>query len=81
VPIHACKAGIRGTVYMLSTTIDASLVERIRRGEYEVDAHAVAEAMIRRWKSSSFMLIAAQALDEAAVHPDEGESESGPDVA
>jgi hypothetical protein len=66
---------------MLSTTIDASLVERIRRGDYEVDADAVAEAMIRRWKSMSFMLVAAQALDDPAVRPDEGEPESGPDVA
>jgi hypothetical protein len=66
---------------VLSTTIDASLVERIRRGEYEVDAHAVAEAMIRRWRSTSFVLIAAQALDDPAVLPDEGESESGPGVA
>jgi hypothetical protein len=66
---------------MLSTTIDASLVERVRRGEYEVDGHAVAEAMIRRWRSMSFVLIAAQALDEAAVRADEGEPESGPDFA
>jgi hypothetical protein len=77
---------------MLSTTIDATLVERIRRGEYELDAHAVAEAMIRRLKRpqalgsaecariGSFVLIAAQALDDPAVR-DEGEPDSGPDVA
>jgi len=78
---------------MLSTTIDASLAERIRRGEYEVDAHAVAEAMIRRCRTpqalgsaecariGSFVLIAAQALDDPAVLPDEDEPESGPGVA
>jgi hypothetical protein len=66
---------------MLSTTIDASLVERIRRGEYEVDPGAVAQAMISRWAATSFMLIATQALDDPAVLPDEGEPESGPDVA
>ncbi len=65
---------------MLSTTIDASLVERIRRGEYEVDAHAVAEAMIRRSKTMSFVFIAAQALNEPAVGPDEREPEPGPGV-
>jgi hypothetical protein len=66
---------------MVSTTIDAGLVERVRRGDYEVDAHAVAEAMIRRWKAMSFVLIAAQALDEPAVGPDEGKSEPGPSLA
>jgi hypothetical protein len=66
---------------MLSTTIDAGLVERVRRGEYEVDAHAVAQAMISRWAATSFMLIAAQAVDKPAVLPDEGEPESGPGVA
>jgi hypothetical protein len=66
---------------MLSTTIDASLVERIRRGEYDVDAQAVAEAMIRRWQTTSFVLIAAQALDDPAVLSEEGEPQPGPDVA
>jgi hypothetical protein len=66
---------------MLSTTIDATLVERIRRGDYEVDPGAVAQAMISRWAATSFMLIAAQAVDDPAVLTDEGEPESGPDVA
>ena len=78
---------------MVNTTIDASLVERVRRGEYEVDAHAVAEAMVRRWKKpqalgsaecariGSVVLVAAQAVDEPAVRPDEGKPEPGPDVA
>ena len=65
----------------MGTTVDATLVERIRRGEYEVDAHAVAEAMMRRWRTMSFVLIAAQALDGPAGVVDEGESEPAPDVA
>ena len=66
---------------MLSTSIDASLAERIRRGEYEVDPGAVAQAMISRWAATSFMLIAAQAVDEPAVRPDDGQPGTGPDVA
>jgi hypothetical protein len=78
---------------MVSTTIDATLVERLRRGEYEVDAHAVAEAMVRRWKTpqalgsaecarvGSSVLIPAQALDGPAVAADEGEPEAGPDLS
>jgi hypothetical protein len=66
---------------MLSTTSESSLAERVRRGEYEVDAQAVAEAMIRRWQSTSFVLIAAQALDDPAVRPDQGEPEPRPGVA
>jgi hypothetical protein len=65
---------------MMNSTIDASLVDRVRRGEYEVNAHAVAEAMIRRWNSTSFVLVAPQALDEPAVRSDEGEPGAGPDV-
>jgi hypothetical protein len=66
---------------MLSTTIDASLVERIRRGDYDVDPHAVAQAMISRWAATSFMLIAAQAVDGPSVRPDEREPGTGSDVA
>jgi hypothetical protein len=66
---------------MLSTSIDASLAERIRRGEYEVDPGAVAQAMISRWAATSFMLIAAQAVDEPAAGPDDGQPGTGPDVA
>ena len=70
---------------MVNMTIDKGLVDRVRRGEYEVNAHAVAEAMIRRWNKpqalGSFVLIADQALDEPAVGSDEGEPGAGPDVA
>ena len=68
-------------VQVVSMTVDATLVERVRRGEYEVDADAVAEAMLQRWKTMSFVLVAAQALDEPAVWTDELEPEAGPDVA
>jgi hypothetical protein len=66
---------------IVSTTIDATLVERLRRGEYDVDAHAVADAIVRRWRSTSLVLVAAQALDGPAVAADEGEPEAGPDLA
>ncbi len=66
---------------MVSTTIDATLAKRVRRGRYEVNAHAVAEAMILRWKRVSLVLVAAQALDHLAVEADEGEPEAGGDVA
>jgi hypothetical protein len=65
---------------MMNTTIDEGLVDRVRRGDYEVDAHAVAEAMIRRWNSTSVVLIADQALDEPAVPSDEREPGAGHDV-
>jgi hypothetical protein len=65
---------------MVNTTIDEGLVDRVRRGEYEVNAHAVAEAMIRRWNGTSFVLVAAQALDQPAVGSDEREPGAGPDV-
>jgi hypothetical protein len=70
-----------GYVYMVNTTIDEGLVDRVMRGEYEVNAHAVAEAMIRRWNSTSVVLVAPQAVDEPAVGSDEGEPGAGPDVA
>jgi hypothetical protein len=48
VPMNPMQGGL-GYVYMVNMTIDEGLVDRVRRGEYEVDAHAVAEAMMRRW--------------------------------
>jgi Anti-sigma-28 factor, FlgM len=66
---------------VLSTTIDASLVERISRGEYRVDPEEVAQAMISRWAATSFMLIAAQAAGEPAVGSDERQPGAGPDLA
>jgi hypothetical protein len=58
------------------------LAERIARGEYVVDAEAVAEAMMRRWRSEpSKVLVAAQALDRPAVEPDEDEPAAAADLA
>jgi hypothetical protein len=66
---------------MVSTDIDVSLVERVRRGEYVVDAEAVAEAMLRRWRRESAVLVAAQALHGPAVAAGEDEAAPGRDVA
>jgi hypothetical protein len=57
--------------------IDANLAERIRRGEYEVDARAVAEAMVRRWRAGSSVLVTGEALDRAAVRPKQRKPEPG----
>lgn len=67
---------------MVSTGLDPTLVERVRRGEYVVDEHAVAEAMLRRWRRDrSVMLVAAQALDRLAVVADENEPLARDDLA
>lgn len=78
---------------MMSRTFDAAFVDRVRRGEYQVDEHAVAEAMIRRWtprggrgsgagaSPRSLVLVAAQALDDDAAGADEGKPEAGGNVA
>jgi hypothetical protein len=57
------------------------LAERIARGDYVVDAEAVAEAMMRRWREPSAVLVAAQALDGPAVAADEDEPAAGGDLA
>jgi hypothetical protein len=79
-PIDPVQGGYGVRLSMMNSTIDASLVDRVRRGEYQIDARAVAEAMIRRWDGASFVLVAPQALDQPAVGSDEGEPGSGPDV-
>jgi hypothetical protein len=56
------------------------LAERIARGEYEVDAEAVAEAMLRRWRESA-VLVPAQVLDGATVRPAEDDAAPGDDAA
>ncbi len=65
---------------MVSASIDASLVERVRRGEYVVDAEAVAEAMLRRWRESA-VLVAAQLVDGTTVGPGQDEPAPGGDAA
>jgi hypothetical protein len=70
-------------VSVMRTGIDPALVDRVRRGEYEVDARAVAEAMIDRLCGGgpSLVLVAAQPLDRAAVGADEDEPAAGDDFA
>lgn len=88
---HAGPAkGVR--THVVSRTINAAFVERVRRGDYQVDAHAVAEAMIRRWNGPegsspegaplrSSVLVAAEPLDEPAVKADEGKPGPGGGLA
>jgi hypothetical protein len=65
-------------VSVMRTGIDPALVDRVRSGEYEVDARAVAEAMISRLCGGpSLVLVAAQPLDRAAVGADEDEPAPG----
>jgi Anti-sigma-28 factor, FlgM len=60
----------------------AELAERIARGEYVVDAEAVAEAMLRRWRGEdSLVLVAPQPLDRPTVDADEDEPAAGADLA
>jgi hypothetical protein len=76
---------------MVSRTINAAFVERVRRGDYQVDAHAVAEAMIRRWKEPvgspegapprSSVLVAVEPVDQPAVKADEGKPGAGGGLA
>ena len=66
---------------MMSTGIDAALAERVRRGDYVVDAEAVAEAMMRRWRRESPVLVAAQPLDVPSAGVDEDEPAAGADAA
>ena len=52
----------------------SGLTARVRRGEYVVDADAVAAAMLRRWRQGgSGVFVPAEALDRPAVLPDEDE--------
>lgn len=54
---------------------DQSLADRLTTGEYVIDAHAVAEAMLDRLARGelprSAMLVTGKAPDRRAVRPDE----------
>jgi hypothetical protein len=65
---------------MMSTMSKDALAQAIARGEYVVDTHAVAEAMLRRG-SPSLVLVAAQPLDRPTVLVEQDESAPGADVA
>jgi Anti-sigma-28 factor, FlgM len=58
------------------------LAERIARGEYVVDAEAVAEAMLRRgFSGSSLVLVPAEVPDRTTVGAREHEPAPGGDAA
>jgi hypothetical protein len=58
------------------------LAERIARGEYVVDAEAVAEAMLRRgFAQASLVLVPAQVLDGTAVGAGQDDAAPGGDAA
>jgi hypothetical protein len=65
---------------MVSSGIHPALAQLIHRGEYVIDEHAVAEAMMRRWRRPSAVLVAAQPLDRPAVEAHEEQSAAGDDV-
>ena len=56
-PILVVYTEVRG---MAGRGIDPALRRNVERGQYEVDARAVAEAVLRSW-----MLVATQARDRA----------------
>jgi hypothetical protein len=65
---------------VMSTMSKDALARLIARGEYVVDTHAVAEAMLRHG-SPSLVLVPAQPLDRAAVGVEQDEAAPGADVA
>jgi Anti-sigma-28 factor, FlgM len=79
-PIFRLAGRVGGTLSTVNAGLD-ELAERIARGEYVVDAEAVAEAMMRRWREPSVVLVAAQALDGPAIGADEDEPAAGGDLA
>jgi hypothetical protein len=69
-------------VSMMSTMSKDALARAIAHGEYVVDAHAVAEAMLRRSGGApSLVLVAPQPLDPVTVRIEQDEPGSGADVA
>jgi hypothetical protein len=56
---------------MAGRGIDPALRRNVERGQYEVDARAVAEAVLRSW-----MLVATQARDRA-VRTDKAQPATG----
>jgi hypothetical protein len=67
---------------MMSTMDKDALARQIACGEYVVDVHAVAEAMLRRSGGlASPVLVALQSLDGPTVAVEQDEAVSGADVA
>jgi hypothetical protein len=66
---------------MMSTMSKDALARLIARGEYVVDTHAVADAMLERGALLSLVLVAPQALDRAPVSIEQDDAAPGADVA
>jgi hypothetical protein len=65
---------------MMSTMSKDALARLVARGEYVVDTHAVADAMLRH-AGGSFVLEAPQSLDRPAARVEEDDAAPGADVA
>ena len=67
---------------MMSTMSKDALARLIARGDYVVDPHAVAAAMLRRTRSRpSLVLVAPQPVDRPAVRVEQDQPAPGADVA
>ena len=66
---------------MMSTTDKDALARRIAEGDYVVDTHAVAEAMLRRGGLSSLVLISPKPADGPPVGVEQDDPAAGADVA
>jgi hypothetical protein len=65
---------------MMSTMSKDALARAIARGEYVVDTHAVADAMLRQC-GGSLVLVAPQPLDRPAIRIEQDEAAPDADVA
>jgi hypothetical protein len=67
---------------MMSTMSKDAIARAIARGEYVVDTHAVAEAMLRRSGGfPSLVLVPAQPLDRASARVEQDEAAPRADLA
>jgi hypothetical protein len=66
---------------MMSTMSKEALARAIARGDYVVDTHAVAAAMLRRGGLNSLVLVAPQPFDRNAFRVEQDEAAPGADVA
>jgi hypothetical protein len=66
---------------MMSTMSKDALARLIECGEYAVDPHAVADAMLRRGGLRSVVLVAEQPFDGAPVRVEQDEPAPGADIA
>jgi hypothetical protein len=65
---------------MMSTMSKDALARAIARGDYVVDTHAVAEAMLRR-AAPLLVLVAPQPVHGAPLRVEQDEAAPGADVA